>query len=92
VRESKVEGHLIKRVGECRGETRKVEWIGRNHAPDRRVMLPGYCCWVETKASGKKAREAQAREHERMRKYGEIVYVINTTQGVDNWLANLGFL
>ena len=40
LRESKIEAHLIKRVKEIGGETRKVQWIGRDGAPDRLVMLP----------------------------------------------------
>lgn len=40
MRESKIEAHLIKRVKEIGGETRKVQWIGRDGAPDRLVMLP----------------------------------------------------
>ena len=48
---------LVKALG---GEVRKVQWIGRNSAPDRLVMLPAVyvdgCCevpsatiWVEVK-------------------------------------------
>jgi hypothetical protein len=40
MRESKIEKYLVKRVKEVGGEVRKVQWLGRNGAPDRRVMLP----------------------------------------------------
>ena len=40
MRESKVEKHLIKRVKELGGEVRKLQWIGRSHAPDRLLLLP----------------------------------------------------
>ena len=40
MRESKVEKYLIKRVKELGGEVRKLQWIGRSHAPDRLLLLP----------------------------------------------------
>lgn len=89
-RESDVEDYLAGRVKAAGGEIRKMRWIGRNGAPDRRVMLPGQCCWVELKAPGRLDKfpataheRAQHREHERMRKQGEVVYVIDSYEGVD---------
>lgn len=87
MRERNVEAHLIKRVKELGGECRKVEWIGRHGAPDRFVMLPGGCCWVELKAPGQKAKPHQLREHDRMRAKGQIVLVLDSVEGVDEWLA-----
>ena len=50
--------------------------------------------WVELKASGRAAifpsgerEEAQAREHDRMRKMGQRVAVIDSLQGVEELLA-----
>lgn len=40
LRECDIERHLVKRVKELGGEVRKVQWVGRNGAPDRLVMLP----------------------------------------------------
>lgn len=40
MRESDIEDYLVKRVKAMGGEVRKVQWIGRNSAPDRLVMLP----------------------------------------------------
>lgn len=54
MRESDIEKHLVKRVKALGGEVRKVQWIGRNGAPDRLVMLPDrgrhtrFICGVET--------------------------------------------
>lgn len=87
MRESAVAKHLKTEVLKRQGEIRRVQWIGRNSAPDFRVMLPGCCLWVETKRPGEDAEEAQAREHERMRKYGEDVIVLDTTEAVDEWFA-----
>lgn len=40
MRERDIERHLVKRVKAIGGQVRKVQWIGRMHAPDRLVMLP----------------------------------------------------
>ena len=79
------------------GEVRKVQWIGRRGAPDRAVMLPyvdnGDCgmpfptlVWVELKAPGVKPDRHQLREHERMRKMGQRVEVIDSLEGVEELL------
>jgi hypothetical protein len=59
--ERDIEDYLVKRVEAMGGEVRKVQWIGRNSAPDRVVMLPdgrvftgdhigdGRTIWVEVK-------------------------------------------
>lgn len=93
LRESDIEKYLVKRVKELGGECRKIQFIGRPGAPDRLVMLPpkdqfapyahDVTIWVELKAPGKKAEPHQAREHERMRKMGQRVVVIDSYEGVD---------
>lgn len=83
MRESAVEKYLADRVKAAGGVVRKVAWIGRRGAPDRRVALPGLQCWVELKAPGKKPEPHQVREHDRMRRCGEDVRVIDTLDGVD---------
>lgn len=95
MRERDIEAHLVKRVKELGGEVRKVQWIGRNGAPDRLVMLPerfdadpyDHTIWVELKAPGQKAKPHQQREHERMRAMGQRVVVIDSIEGVDDLLA-----
>lgn len=93
MRESAIEDYLVKRVKEAGGEVRKVKWIGRRGAPDRLVMLPATwknpnvrTVWVELKAPGKKPERHQQREHERMRKLGQQVEVIDSLELVD-WLT-----
>lgn len=83
MRESQVEAHLVKRVKALGGEVRKVKWIGRRGAPDRVVMLPDVLFWVELKRPGKDAEAHQAREHGRMRRVGQVVYVADTIEAVD---------
>jgi hypothetical protein len=43
--------------------------------------------WVELKAPGEKAKPHQVREHERLRKMGQRVAVIDSIEGVDSLLA-----
>lgn len=89
--ESIVKNYLKERIKALGGDVRFVKWIGRNHAPDCRVMFPGgECrknlarnCWVETKAPGKRPRPGQEREIKRMRGMGEIVLVLPTKEDID---------
>lgn len=101
MRESDIEKHLVKRVKALGGEVRKVQWIGRNGAPDRLVMLPHRLhydrqrdidvvlttVWVELKASDLGPEPHQLREHERMRKMGQRVVVIDSIEGVEELLS-----
>jgi len=93
LRERDIEDHLVKRVKAIGGEVRKVQWVGRSGAPDRLVMLPawalgsGISVWVELKAPGKKPTLAQVREHNRMRRMGQRVEVIDSLEGVEALLS-----
>lgn len=87
-RESDIESYLVERVRDMQGEVRKVKWLGRHGAPDRIVMVPpGRTIWVELKAPGEKAKPHQVREHERMRRMGQHVVVVDSFEGVDEVLA-----
>jgi hypothetical protein len=88
MRERDIEQHLVRRVKQLGGEVRKTQWIGRVNAPDRRVMLPGRKpIWVELKATGQVPTPQQIREHNRMRRLGELVEVIDSIDGVEALLA-----
>jgi hypothetical protein len=98
MRESQIERYLVKRVKALGGEVRKVAWIGRRGAPDRVVMVPysdARCAmstfWVELKAPGKKASVVQRREHARMRRVGQDVFVIDSPEGVDAFVKDALF-
>ncbi len=87
MRERDIEEYLVKRVQAMGGEVRKAEWIGRRGAPDRRVMLPGRLpVWVELKAPGVKPEAHQIREHNRMRRLGELVEVVDSLAAVEGLL------
>jgi len=92
MRESRIEKYFVKVVKSLGGEVRKVKWIGRRNAPDRVAMFPcrtkdsvGDTFWVELKATGEGPTTGQLREHRRMRKMGQQVYVFNSIGGIDKW-------
>lgn len=86
MRESKVEEHLVAVVERLGGEVRKVQWIGRRGAPDRLCLVAGVGeIWVELKRPGKDAEEHQHREHERMRRLGCHVVVLNSIELIDEF-------
>ena len=101
MRESVIEKHLVKRVKELGGEVRKVQWLGRNGAPDRVVMLPFTFYYyhpsgvlqssptvgVELKATGVAPEPHQLREHTRMRAMGQHVVVIDSIESVEALLV-----
>lgn len=88
MRERDIEDYLVKRVKAMGGQIRKVQWIGRAGAPDRLVLLPERrSVWVELKAPGAKPTLQQIREHNRMRRLGELVEVIDSLEGVEELLG-----
>lgn len=87
MRESQIEKHLVQKVKALGGEVRKVKWIGRNSAPDRIVMIPSNTFWAELKAPKEKPTAAQKREHERMRKMGQQVEVIDSLERIEELLG-----
>lgn len=84
-----IEAYLVKRVKELGGECRKITFINRPGGPDRYVMLPtrnrGF--WLELKATGQVPEQHQLREHNRMRRLGEIVEVADSIEAVEALLS-----
>lgn len=95
MKEETVETYFVRRVKEALGaEVRKVKWIGRRNATDRVVMLKWAANgrttkWVELKKPAAKPRIGQLREHQRMREAGQDVYVIDSFEGVDDFIATV---
>ena len=82
MRESEVETYLDLIVRLRGGQTRKVKWIGRRGAPDRRVMMKDGPFWAETKAPGEKLDPHQEREHKTMQENGEEVVVFDSISSI----------
>jgi hypothetical protein len=57
--------------------------------PDRLVLYKGRAIFVELKSSGKRARPDQLRIHEKLRGYGFEVLVIDSSEGVTNFVNTL---
>lgn len=57
---------------------KKLKWVATNDAPDRIFAREGRVIFIEFKAQGKPAREAQLLEHDEMRAAGMEVYVVDT--------------
>lgn len=89
MRESTIEDYLVSSVNAEKGIVRKVQWIGRRGAPDRRVMHILGRVWVELKATGEALKPHQKREHKRMKARGELVVVIDSKEGVDAFIFQL---
>lgn len=85
MRESTVREYLHARIKELGGEHRALSYLGRMHAVDDLVLLPGRHVFAEGKAPGKVARPGQAREHERLRAAGCEVAVLNTKALIDSY-------
>ena len=76
-----MENALVRRVKKLGGTAEKFTSPGRRSVPDRLVTLPsGSIIFVELKAPGKKPTEQQARDHERRRKLGCDVRVIDSVE------------
>lgn len=88
MRERDVEKYLGDKVKALDGEVRKVKWINRNGAPDRLVMLWGGH-FVEVKKPGEKLEPHQVREHNRMKKHGLSVHVVDSYESVDAFIRVL---
>lgn len=79
IRESTIERHLIKQVKAAGGTAYKFVSPGRRSVPDRLVLLPGgRIVFVECKAPGEQPRADQMREHEKLRKLGFKVVVLDS--------------
>ena len=83
--ESTIEDYLKKRAKEEWLFLRKVCWIGRRYAPDRLLNN----IYIELKRPGEKPCPGQLREHERMRKAGNRVEVIDSKEGIDQLINEI---
>jgi hypothetical protein len=89
--EKVIEEHLRKKVKDVlKGIAYKFTSPSRRSVPDRLCLLPGgKAIFVELKAPGKKPTEGQLREHKRLRALGFQVDVIDSKEGVDEWVTNI---
>lgn len=89
ITEKDIEQYLVKQATDIGALVRKAQWVGHNHCPDRLLMLPSVTVWVEVKAPNKKPRAGQEREHKRMADHGQIVFVVDSRESIDQLIARL---
>lgn len=87
-RESVIEAYLVSQVEDVLdGLCLKYKNPSRSNAPDRIAFLYGPRLWlIELKRKGEKPNDGQLREHERYRRRGFKVAVIDSKRGVDEWI------
>jgi hypothetical protein len=89
VRETKVEKHLRISVERRGGTCEKFTSPGRVGVPDRQINdRPGHIDFAETKATGKKPKPWQERDHARRRARGFRVFVLDTIAKVDHYMEH----
>ena len=91
MRESDVEQHLVRQCKRRGVLCEKFTSPGRRAVPDRLLTIPprGVVVFVECKAPGREPRPNQLRDHERRRRLGARVYVVDSCEAVDAMLDEL---
>ena len=88
--ESKIEKKLVSLVRRLGGECLKFVSPGNAGVPDRIVMMPhGKIYFVELKAPGEKPRALQIAVHDRFKRLGFPVTVIDSMEGVEDFVRAL---
>ncbi|UTG84518.1 VRR-NUC domain-containing protein [Bacillus paranthracis] len=88
MRESEVEGYLVKKIKQIGGLAPKWVSPGQRGIPDRIVVLPnGITLYVEMKAPGKKLAPLQELWAKRLTKLGHKAYMIDSKEEVDNFIG-----
>lgn len=88
--EKYLERELIKAVQARAGKALKYNNPLAIGYPDRLVVLPGAkVAWVEMKSTGKKPDKIQLIRHQELRALGFKVYVIDSMQGIQDFLNEI---
>lgn len=87
--EKVLEKKLDRIVKELGGWTLKLLPTFVSGLPDRLVLYKGRALFVELKTTGKRARPDQVRIHKKLEHLGFEVYVIDTSEGVDEFIKRL---
>lgn len=82
--EKQIEKYLVDQVRiKLKGTAYKFTSPGRRAVPDRICVIPGYCFFVECKATDKYLTDAQEREADRLKDLDQWVYVVNSKWTID---------
>lgn len=84
MKEKQIEKYLVDQVRiKLKGIAYKFTSPGRRSVPDRICVIPGYCFFVECKATDKYLTDAQAREADRLNELDQWVYQVNSKFQID---------
>lgn len=91
--EGRIQAYAMAEFKKLGGLVRKIRYEGRNGCPDLLIILPGgLVVFVEVKKDERTGPDPhQAREHERMRQRGALVYTVGSKEQVDKLVAELGY-
>lgn len=90
MRERDIEKYLREQVKAKGGIAYKWTSPGNSGVPDRIVMLPGRPdIFVELKAPSKEPTKIQLAQHRRIRNLGRTVLVIDSKEGVDDFMRDV---
>jgi hypothetical protein len=89
IRERVVEQYLLKQIKANGGFVRKLKWVGVSGAPDRFIAINGQIWLVELKRpTGGVVALRQKREHEKLTAHKVNVIILDSKDGIDEWLSN----
>ena len=89
MRERDVERAFVDEVKKRGGIAWKFTSPGTDGVPDRLVMFPGFICFVELKAPGKKMRPLQEKRKREIEKMGFLVACIDGKDAQKNFFKKL---
>lgn len=97
MRESKIEKYFKRAVVAAGGVSEKFKSPGKRNVPDQLVSWPenpmfyktyAHCDFVELKATDVPPSKAQIRDHNRRRRHGFRVLVLDNFKGIDNYILS----
>jgi hypothetical protein len=91
MRERDIEKYLREQVKKAGGRAYKFVSPGNAGVPDRLILFPhAKAVFVELKAPGKKATPLQVAAGKKISNLGFLVFVIDSKEGVDYFIGELG--
>lgn len=82
--------YLKDEIEKINGKTFKFSSPGNNGVPDRIILHQGNTYFVELKKPGEKLRPLQKAVKKRFNKLGFNVYVLDSIDSVNGFIANIG--
>ena len=89
MRECYIERKFVEAVQNAGGWAIKLTSQGTAGLPDRLVLFPNFCCFVELKAFGKSMRPLQIKQSQRLQNLGFNVYCIDNISQIKPFIQNL---